>query len=910
MDEVGPRRGLDPGLCADPEASVEAAIDAELRSHFEGTIDLLMSRGLSEEEARKEATRRFGDVAAHRRRLTQADRRRAARRGAIELMDGVRTGLIAATKGIRRSPAHALAVIVTLGLGIGANTTMFRVIDRLLLRAPAGIDRPGTLRRVYLQRRDEPGDPVVISPDLSWLDVADLDAAPAFTAAAAWYDHEITLGEAPDAERVRVTAVTASLFPMLGVAPAAGRYFREDEDRPGASPTAVLSHELWVRRFGADPDVLGRAVRIGSMSYQVVGVAPPDFTGAALYHTDVWVPLWPGGTAILGEDWHDNRGYWWLQAAVRLAPHVSDQVAAEQATAVHRVGHEAHQGYDPDARLLLTPLIEGRGPLASTEARVSMWLAGVALLVLLVACANVANLQLARVLVGHRDMAVRRALGSSRTRLMTHTMADSFVLSALGGALAVGLAAIATRVVFPALLPDVDPGRLGGSRLFAFTAGAALLATVLVGLVPAIRVGRSDPAPILREGGRTHSSAGSRLGRGLVAAQSGLSAILLVGAGLFLTSLREASRVDMGFDVDRVAFVQIERTDEEASPVAFLQPPADGPGRVSTPDLYRRMEEALPRLPGVESAARTVAVPFGISLSARIRVPGRDSLPRLASGAPLVSGAAPGYFTTMGQEVLRGREFTGADLGTAAEPVVIVNQVMADHVWPDGDPLASCVQVGAPQSPCARVVGVVENAAVHEVGEDPVMAVWIPILGDPVPGVSGVMVRTVGRPAERAQAIRAEVSALDPTVRFVSIRPLSDRVGERIRSWQLGASLFGAFGLLAVLVAGIGMYGMLAFEVARKRSELGIRRALGAPQTTLVGDVVLQAMRAVSTGAAAGLLIAALASPRIVPLLFETSPWDARVFLLSGLVLLVVTLAAAGLPAIRASRVDPEEVLR
>lgn len=427
-----------------------------------------------------------------------------------------------------------------------------------------------------------------------------------------------------------------------------------------------------------------------------------------------------------------------------------------------------------------------------------------------------------------------------------------------------------------------------------------MLAALLTGLLPALRASRSETVPSLRDGGRGTTRGSSRLQELLVMGQAGMSAILLVGAGLFVSSLQEAGRLDLGFDPDRVAFVSIEQGDADP----------DGGGRADRVEVYRRMEAALARLPGVEYVSRAVTAPFGLGFRLDVRVPEMDSAPRLPSGPPNVVSAAPDYFRAMGQQVLQGRAFDDADLGESAEPVVVVNEVFAGHVWPERDPLGHCVQVGGTEAECARVVGVVENTTWSELGEDPRMMVWVPVMTSRLRGVSGLLVRTVGAPSDQAEAIQREIRTLEPSVRYIDFEPLSDRVGAEVRSWRLGAGLFGAFGVLALLVAGIGMYGLLSFDVARRGFELGVRRALGASGGTLVGGVLLRALRAVTLGAGLGLVLAGWASPRLAPLLFQTSPRDSGVFLTAGAVLLAVGLVAAGLPALRAARIDPMETLR
>ncbi len=891
---------------------VEEEIDAEIESHIEGTVELLMSRGMSEEGARAEAVKRFGNIGRHRRRLVRQDRRRRVRRRVADTVSGFRSGVVGTLRELRRAPGFAVTVVLTLGLGIGANATIFGVLDRLLLRAPSGIHDPASIRAVWLDRKERPDGPSRPGRVVTWLDVDDLRRIEAFSEVAAWSGgNELTLGEPPNATRIQATIAEAELFTLLGARARLGRFFAAEEDTRGAQRTAVLSWEFWSRRFGSDPDVLGRVLHIGDQRYEVVGVAERGFTGLDLSPTDVWLPLWPAGTAEMGEHWPDSRHWWWLHAAVRMAPGANDEAAAAEATALHRSARADIDEFDADPRVILAPAIDALGPRPSAEARVSRWLAGVAFLVLVVACANVANLWLARVLRRRGELALRAALGSSRVRTMSEFLAESVVLAALAGGVAVGLALLGNRVLFPTLLPDVVPGRPAGGRLFFFTAGAAGLAALLAGVLPALRAGRSDPAPVLRDGSRAVSASQSRLREALVTGQAALSAVLLVGAGLFVLSLREASAVDVGFDADRVIFARVEQAGMTLPLIAVpgASGTTDGPHPVA--DIYARMEEALPRLPEVESAARTVSMPFWMRFGVDVIVPGTDSTPRHpASGLPVVSAVAPGFFRTLGQEILRGREFREGDLGKGAAPVVVVNETFADFVFGAEDPLDRCLHVGSADAACYRIVGIARAHVQADLKEAPLMAAWVPLESEAIRGVAGVAIRTSGPATEAAAAIRSETTALHPSIRFVSLTPMAEEVGEETRAWRMGASLFGVFGLLAVSVAGIGMHGLLAFEVARRRLELGIRRALGAPEQTLVRGVLTQALRAVVVGAGLGLVIAGAASPRLAPLLFDTHPREPRVFIGAGLVLLAVSLAAAGVPALRASRADPMDALR
>jgi predicted permease len=877
-------------------------VDEEIRAHFEGTVDLLVGRGWSPDAAEAEARRRFGSVGLYRKRMKRIHRGRRRRGMTREWTSGIRSGLAFALRSVRRSPGFVAVVVLLLALGLGANATMFTVVDRLLLSAPSHVREPDRLRQLFIERKDRNGEPSTTGA-FTWADVRDLEALPVFSGVAAWAGGQtLTLGDGEDTERVNVTIASWRLFDMLGVRAARGRFFGPEEDRAGAPGTAVLSHELWVRRFGADPDVIGRSLHLGNGRYEVIGIAPEGFTGAELWPVEAWLPLFPGGLAEMGEDWPEARGWWWLEAAVRMAPDATDEVAEARATAAHRAGRSEVEGYDPEARIELASIIRARGPNASAEAAISRWLAGVSLVVLLIACANVANLLLARSVRLSRELAVRMALGSSRSRLVAHFLTESLTLALLAGACAVAVSLLSTEALQRLLLPDVAFGSLVGARLLAFVAVAAALTALAAGALPAIVASRPDVrAALSASGTRAAAAGGGRLRRVLVVAQTALSTVLLVGAALFVSSLRRAEAVDLGFQPEGALLVRVERGDPD--------PEASAEADVSIADIYAQMEESLPRVAGVEAAARTVAVPMGLSYRLPVVVPEMDSVPRLPSGRPNIGSAAPGYFALVGQPVLQGREFEVADLGEGAEPVAVINQVLAEHAWPDADPLTRCLHVGGPSRPCSRVVGVVANTP-RRPGDDPRMMVWHPLNQGPLRGVRGVMVRTAGPPAEHLDRIRAAIHTRWPSVRYVEAQLMTEPLARELRSWRLGASLFGVFGLLAALVAGIGVYSLLAFDVAQRRHELGIRMALGAAAGRLVGSVLASGTLLALLGIALGLAAAAVAAPGLQDLLFETRARQPEAFLAAGVSLLAVAVVASWLPAVRATRVDPGAALR
>lgn len=891
----------------DVRRDVAADTDEELRYHLDRLADEMVAGGLSRSEAEAAARRRFGDVDAYRRALAHIDGGRERTMRKTEVVETMARSLGYAVRVLARSPGFTLSVVTILALGLGANAVMFGVVDRLLLSPPAHIGDPDQVRLVYAQRRFDDGTTFVGST-FTYADYADLAEVSAFASVAAWAGpNEETLGRGEGARPVRVASATASLFPLLEVSPAMGRPFGEEEARPGAPGTALVSWELWDRVLGRDPRILGRTLDLGSGSYTVVGVLPRGFTGAALEPVDVWVPLEMHQERMTGTTiWREHRNWWWLHVVARLADGSATEAAAAQATAAHRRGREemiALGDYDAEADILVAPVIAARGPRPADEARVAAWLAAVSAIVLLIACFNVANLLLARTARRRREMAVRVALGVGRARLLMELLAQSFVLAALGAVGALVLARAGGSAIQEVLLPDVVLGSpLSSGRLLGFVGLAALLTALLAGVVPALQAMRSAPAGALKGDGSEGRHPGGRTRTGFLVAQATLSVILLVGAGLFVKSLRNARSLDLGFDAGQVVVAKLQWN--ETLPSAERE------------SIYRRGLDQVRGLPGVRVAGLSYSIPFANSFSlGEPRVPGMDSVPRPPDGGPYVNKVSSGYFEAMAIRVLQGRAFEPGDDADGAPPVAVVTAGMARGYWPEGGAVGACLLV--PQDdvetpPCTEVVGVVEDHRRQDLVEE--TANWLYYVNLPHPAFRGppqaMMVGTDGDADRLVAPVQASLRETSPLIRFVSAQSLQGNVDPQLRSWTLGASMFSAFGILALVVAGWGLYSVLAFEVASRRRELGIRSALGAGAPRLWRMVLGRSVGVVAVGVGLGLVLAALAAPRVGPLLFTVSPWDGSVYAAVGAALQGVAVLAGTLPAWRATRVDPREALQ
>ena len=874
-------------------------VERELAHHFEATVEELMARGRSASEARIEAGRRFGDERRYRRELRRLARGRDRRERAGWRLGAGGRAVADALRGIARAPGLSLAVVLVIGLGVGVNATMFGMLDRLFLRAPEHVEAADEVRRLFVTRRGSNGD-IFTARYHTYPDYRDWKDLEAFSSVAAFSNRSLTVGQGEEAGSRPVTLATHELLSLLGARTALGRWFSAEDDAFGAEKVAVLGHSFWRGRFGGDEGVLGRAVDVGGASYTVVGVAPPGFTGVGLEPVDVWLPFHAAGEVEEGgREWVESRGWYWFEVVGRLAPGVPPEAANEAATVAHRRGRSEQESYDAEARVTAEPLLLARTSLASEEARVVPWLTGVAAMVLLLTCANVANLLLARGVQRRRDAAVRLALGAGRGRLIGAGVLEAVLLALMGGAAAWLLAILAGDLLRAFLLPDVGWTEGGDrGRILLFSAALAAIAGLLAGIVPAVRGTRPELVTAdLKGGGRGSTRGRSRLRGGLTVFQAAVSVVLLVGTGLFMLSLRNARDVDLGFEPDRVLAVR-------------LQPAGPYPGGEEMTRLYREARDAVRGLAGVESASILTSTPFRSSrgIGDDLRVPGLDSLPRTRAGGAYIHAVSGDYTETMGVNVVRGRGITEGDDAATAPPVALVNRTMAGLVWPGADPLGQCLILR--DGPCTTVVGVVEDARRFALEEDEAMQYYIPLAHMPYPWPpSHLMIRTP-RPAALAGPVQRTLRDALPSVRLVTTEPYAQSIAPEYRAWRLGTTLFGAFGGLALLVAALGLYSVLAFDVSQRRVELGVRGALGADRTRLVRMVLRDGLRLTLLGVAAGLVVAVIAARWVEPLLFHVPPRPPALLTGVAVAMLAVAALASGIPALRAARVPPAEALQ
>ena len=812
-----------------------------------------------------------------------------------------------ALRGLRARPGFTAAVVLTLALGIGANAAIFSVVDRLLFRPPPMLSEPDLTHRVYLAstyRGDES-----INASVQYARYVDLtNWTRSFSRTAEFTARKLAIGVGDAAREMQVGVVSASFFGFFDAPPALGRYFSAREDTPpDGTPVAVLSYAMWQTRYGGRSDALGSTLQIGPTVYTVIGVSPRGFEG--LWSSEppvVYIPISSyaagAGIRLRGENWWDTYHWTWASMIVQRKPGVTVAAANADLTSAYLRSRAAQREIDKDMtpeslarpHAMVASILSERGPNQTSVARVAALVGGMALVVLLIACANVANLLLARALRRRREIAVRVALGVSRNRLLSQLLTESVVLATLGGVAGLIIAqwgGAALRSVF--LPPGAESAVMSDTRTLIFAGAAALAAGLLTGLAPALQAGRTDLTVDLKAGAREGNIHRSRTRLALLVLQGALSVVLLVGAGLFVRSLGNVKNMRLGYDVDPVLVVDLSMRGVELDSMPAIT-------------LRRRMLEAARAIPGVEHAALNGSLPFWSTWSLQLFVAGIDSVSRL--GEFDLNAVTPDYFATMGTRILRGRAIEAQDVAGAPHAMV-VSTSMAKTLWPNEDALGKCVRIGADTVPCTYVVGVAEDIKNNQLSDEP--GLYYYLSADQFhPEQTGLLVRTHGVASDQAKTVRRELQKLMPGTSYVTVTPFSDIVGRQMRSWSLGATMFVVFGLLALVLATIGLYGVIAYNVVQRSHEMGVRIALGAQQRDLVWLVVKQGMLLAVSGILIGGAITLAAASRVEPLLFDESARDPVVYALVGTAMLAVAAAASFIPARRASRVDPNQALR
>ncbi|MGH7574030.1 MAG: ADOP family duplicated permease [Longimicrobiales bacterium] len=817
-------------------------------------------------------------------------------------LDGLRQDLAYAIRSLRRAPGVTTGIVITLALGLGVNMAMFSFLDVVFLRPPAGVREPGEVRRVWTEIQFRSG--AQFWSGFSYPQYAAVRSALGgrvsttlyLSPSDMWLRHE---GRELEAS---TSYTAANYFGLLGVRPVLGRFFTAEEDRLGAGASvAVVSQAFWQRQLGGDPSVLGGEVLIASRPYAIIGVAGERFTGVELDATDIWLPLGSGRAGAT--PWWTTHSANGFQIVLRPPADMEDAAVTERVANGLRSPEALRRPADTATVVRLGSIIRAQGPGdKDQEVRIATRLAGVTIIVLLIAGANVINLLLARAVRRRRETAVRLAMGISRSRLARLILTETVLLALLATAAGVLAAYWGGALLRGLLLPGVqwaDSATPMHWRVIALALATGIGAGLVAGLLPAIQAVKTELTGALKAGAADGHARRSRVRSALVIAQAALSVVLLVGAGLLVSSLANVRALRTGFDTRRIVL----------GGVSFETPDSARDARL--PQAFAGMVDRLRGAPGVEEIALAKVAPTrGFSTIDYHPDVDTTQYPKPFATYNVVS---PEFFAATGTRVLRGEDFPRR-VG-AMPTVAIVNEAMARAQWPGMDVLGRCLRF-ASDGPCYGIIGVVETALFGELLEDPHPQFYLPADNPPAeagrwyPSLASLLVKAM--PGARDAAIAEVQRVLGETFPGgrTSISTMERLLEPEYRPWRLGATLFTAFGLLALIVAAVGIYGTVSYAVAQRTHEFGIRAALGARASDILRHVIGGSLRTVTIGVAAGIVLAIAGGRLVAALLYGIEPGEPRVMLGVATALLVIAALAAFGPARRAARADPAAALR
>jgi len=872
--------------------AIEAELREELDFHLERRAAQYRSEGFSPNEAWARAVGRFGSRKSVDETLKRTARRREAGMRWSNIADAIAQDTRYVVRGLARSPGFTAAVAVTLALGIGANATMFGVLDRLLLRPPAHVAKPEEIRRVGFKVHEGTRD--FVANALSYAEYRELrDSIPGLQFAVFAFSQDMALGRGVESQRIRGQLVGGPFFDLLGTRAQLGRLLgASDVAEPAGQPVAVISDGFWRRQFGGSRDALGKTLSLGKGKYTIVGVAPESFSGTGVGKIDVWIPLVAaeGLRFDRSPSWMGARNMSWLGIITRFRGDSSALIAANaRLTNIHR----AFQPMDSTAIAELSPILRRYTAKDSSDVKVARLLLWVSATVLLIACANVANLLLARAVKRRQEIAVRLALGIDSVRLAILLLSESAVLALLGGAASLAVVHFGGSIVRARFLSGFTVGdaSLVDVRLLAFTLATTLGVVFLIGIAPLVFAKRTRLAMAIKSATGGSGQRRMPVHGLLVVTQVTLCVVLLIGTGLFVASLRKVSSLRLGMDTRQVLFAQVNL-------------PSIGRADADVAASYLRFAERVRGLAGVEDASVSMAAPFLMTFGTRITVPGLPVLPRVDDGGPYYNAVDEHFMKTMGTRLLSGRGITAEDRATKAR-VLVVNESMAKLYWPGADPIGKCVKVGGDTMPCSTIVGVMENARRQGLIEGVSLQYLVPLERSPGRDRDRVLfVRVKGDPERMIEPVQRAMQSLAPDLPYADVRVMQSLLDPDFKPWVVGSTMFSIFGAVGLALAIVGLYATLAYDVAQRSRELSVRVALGAESRQIVSLVMRGGLALVVAGVALGWLVA-LGSGRFVGhLLYEVSPHDVAVYAGVGVVLFVVGALATALPAWRATKVD------
>ena len=860
-------------------------VDEEVRFHLERKVERLMAEGMDEEEAWAEARRRFGSV--------DRVRSRMRREGEVTMMwEELRQDARYAVRQVAANPVFTAVTVLTLALGIGATTSIFSVVDGILFR-PLPFPEPDELVAVWADwtRRGGPVD--------EWTNFDNYYAlkerARGLEALAPWSGGPMTLTGLGEPEQVVVGTVSWDMLAeVLRIEPVLGRSFTAEDDAPGAPATVLLSDGFWRRALAADPSVVGTTLMLSDEPHTVIGILPADFDPPFVVDAELWAPMRQSPT-----DNFCGRGNACLRVVGRLAEGTSLAAArVEAADIAAQLGRE-YPEENGDMGWTLTPLQDDMVEETRTGLLV---LLGAVAFVLLIACVNVANLLLARATARGSELAVRSALGAGRNRLTRQLLTESALLALLGGAAGLALAFLGTDLLVglaPPTTPRIEAVSVDG-RVLGFAVSVTVLAGLIFGVVPALRMARTDLTGGLREGGRGGAGGrgGMRVRSALVSGQVALALILLVGAGLLVRSFQNLRARDLGFQPDNVLTMRLGL------------PSTRYPDGDALRAFVAGLEERLAALPGVDAVGSTSWLPLtGFGSDIGFTIEGRPLPPPGQGNAVWFRRVTPGYPESMGMRLVAGRWITEADAAEAPR-VVVINEGLAERFFPDENPIGQRINLNDPNNPTWReIVGVAVEARYFGVRDGSRDALYLPYAQSPTTSFYTTL-RSSRDAASLTGEVRAEVSAADPLLAVAQIEPMETLVADALGPERFVATLLGLFAAVALTLAVVGLYGVVSYGVSQRLREMGVRLALGAEGAHVRGLVLLQSSKLVALGLVVG-IAGGIALTRLMEnLLWEVSATDPWTFGAVSLVLAAVAAAASAIPARRAARVDPIRVLK